>query len=491
MNHRQAIQRRKKYITVLHLVLVQVFIAQTTLYATGGKPAGSGTPTNPFLVADYADLKVVGTSAIYPGSAVYRLIADIDASASQTENKSAGFAPIGDSAIIYFTGTFHGAGHAIENLYIGRSRTDTGYVGLFGYLQSATIDSLGVTNANITGVGVVSVGGIAGYNNTGTIIDCYSTGSVMDSAGDIGGLVGWSDGTITNCYSTANVTGSEYVGGLVGFNWGPMSYSYAAGSVTGSGYVGGIVGDNVSDISKCYSTGSVTGSGAYVGGFVGSNGYVITDCYSTGSVTGGNDVASLIGLNNGTVTDCYATGHAGGSSNVSGLVGDNYSAGTVADCYWDRQTTGWATGYGYNTNTFSATGLNTAPMKDSSSFVGWDFESVWSINPSINNGYPYLAPAKLTFVEGSTPPKTFSLAQNFPNPFNPTSTIRYELSANSFVTLKIYDILGREVATLVNERQTFGSHSITFNAGSLPSGVYIYKLEAGTFTAAKKLLLLK
>ena len=79
----------------------------------------------------------------------------------------------------------------------------------------------------------------------------------------------------------------------------------------------------------------------------------------------------------------------------------------------------------------------------------------------------------------------------FSQPVQPDEHYPLRLSANSFVTLKIYDILGREVATLVNERQTFGSHSITFNAGSLPSGVYIYKLEAGTFTAAKKLLLLK
>jgi hypothetical protein len=476
---------------LLQLVLVQVFIAQTALYASGGKPAGSGTPASPFLVADYADLKVVGTSAIYPDSAVYRLIADIDASPSQTENGDTGFVPIGHSAATYFTGIFHGAGHVIKNLYINRPRRDTDYVGLFGYLASAKIDSLGVTNANIAGIVVVGVGVIAGYNSAGTIVDCYSTGSVTDSSGDIGGLVGWSDGTITNCYSTANVTGSENVGGIAGFSSGPMSYCHAAGTVTGSDYVGGIVGDNASEISACFSTGNVTGSGAYVGGFVGGTGNVITNCYSTGSVSGGNDVGSFIGLNNGAVTNCYATGRAAGSSNVSGLVGENYYAGTVNDCYWDRQTTGWATGYGFNRNIFSATGLNTAQMKDSSSFIGWDFTTVWSINSSINNGYPYLAPAKLTSVEGSFPPKTFSLQQNFPNPFNPTTTIRYELSAYSFVTLKVYDVLGREVATLVNSRQSARSHSVSFNASDLPSGVYLYRIAAWNYSATKKMLLVK
>jgi len=489
MNHRLFSQKGKKYVALLQLVFVQVSIAQTILCATGGKLAGSGTKADPFLIADYADLKIVGTSAIYPGSAVYRLTADIDASASQTEN--GGFVPIGDSAITYFTGTFHGAGHVINNLYINRSRTDTSYVGLFGYLASATIDSLGVIDAEIAGVGVVGIGGIVGYNNTGTIIDCYSTGSVTDSAGDIGGLVGWSGGTITNCYSTANVTGNGCVGGVVGFNWGSITNCHAAGSVAGSDYVGGIVGDNVSEISSCYSTGNVTGNGMYVGGFAGGTGNVITNCYSTGSVTGGNDVGSFIGLNNGTVTNCYAAGKTTGSSSVSGLVGENYYAGIVTDSYWDRQTTGWASGYGYNRNKFSASGLNTAQMKDLSSFVGWDFTAVWSINPSINGGYPYLGSNKPTYVEGSVPPKTFSLLQNFPNPFNPSTVIEYQLSANSCVTLKVYDVLGREVAKLVNEREGAGNHSIIFDAGSLPTGMYICNLEAGTYHETKKLLLLK
>ncbi len=94
--------------------------------------------------------------------------------------------------------------------------------------------------------------------------------------------------------------------------------------------------------------------------------------------------------------------------------------------------------------------------------------------------------------------KGFSLFQNYPNPFNPSTVIGYQLSAVSHVTLKIYDVLGREVKTLVNERQDAGSHSVTFDASYLPSGVYFYRLSAGSLTgqvgsysATKKLLLLK
>lgn len=88
-------------------------------------------------------------------------------------------------------------------------------------------------------------------------------------------------------------------------------------------------------------------------------------------------------------------------------------------------------------------------------------------------------------------PDKFSLLQNYPDPFNPSTVIGYQLLTNSFVTLEVYDMLGREVKILVNERQTSGYHSVTFNAGSLPSGVYFYRLQDGTFSSTKKLLLLK
>jgi hypothetical protein len=88
-------------------------------------------------------------------------------------------------------------------------------------------------------------------------------------------------------------------------------------------------------------------------------------------------------------------------------------------------------------------------------------------------------------------PVSFQLDQNYPNPFNPSTVISYKLPISSLVTIKVYDVLGREVQTLVNERQAAGNHSVTFNASSLPSGVYFYRLQAGNYSAAKKVLLLK
>ncbi len=88
-------------------------------------------------------------------------------------------------------------------------------------------------------------------------------------------------------------------------------------------------------------------------------------------------------------------------------------------------------------------------------------------------------------------PKQFALEQNYPNPFNPTTMIRYELPLASAVSLKVYDVLGREVATLVNERQEAGAYSIPFNATALSSGIYFYRLQAGNFVATKKMMLVK
>jgi len=88
-------------------------------------------------------------------------------------------------------------------------------------------------------------------------------------------------------------------------------------------------------------------------------------------------------------------------------------------------------------------------------------------------------------------PQNFSLYQNFPNPFNPTTTISYSIPQSGLVQLKVYDMLGREVVSLVNEEQTRGKHQVVFNAENLSSGIYFYKLQSGSFTETKKLMLLK
>jgi hypothetical protein len=85
----------------------------------------------------------------------------------------------------------------------------------------------------------------------------------------------------------------------------------------------------------------------------------------------------------------------------------------------------------------------------------------------------------------------FSLEQNYPNPFNPSTRINYQISKDDFVTLKVYDIIGNEVATLINKEQSAGKYSVDFNAANLPSGVYLYRLQVGELVQTRKMTLIK
>jgi len=108
----------------------------------------------------------------------------------------------------------------------------------------------------------------------------------------------------------------------------------------------------------------------------------------------------------------------------------------------------------------------------------------WLLNKSVNDILP-----DETIIPGE-----FSLEQNYPNPFNPTTSIQYAISSRQFVSLKVFDVLGNEAATLVNEYKTAGSYEVEFNVGqtsSLSSGVYYYQLKAGSFVETKKMILLR
>lgn len=88
-------------------------------------------------------------------------------------------------------------------------------------------------------------------------------------------------------------------------------------------------------------------------------------------------------------------------------------------------------------------------------------------------------------------PSSYLLKQNYPNPFNPTTNINFSLPKSGLVTLKIYDISGKEVAVLLNEVKNAGSYLVGFNAAGLPSGAYFYRLTSGNFSETKKMMLIK
>ncbi len=113
----------------------------------------------------------------------------------------------------------------------------------------------------------------------------------------------------------------------------------------------------------------------------------------------------------------------------------------------------------------------------------------------VSVGGSVIPPLQPSMVKSTTqayllPSKT-KLLSNYPNPFNPSTTIKYQLKKPGFVSLKVYDILGREVANLVNEYKDTGFYSVTFNANNLSSGLYIYRLKINGYVSSKKMLLTK
>ena len=116
--------------------------------------------------------------------------------------------------------------------------------------------------------------------------------------------------------------------------------------------------------------------------------------------------------------------------------------------------------------------------------VGW-----WAVRS--NGGISYRQPIMdIKNISSETPGK-YSLSQNYPNPFNPTTNIRYQITNNSFVSLKIFDIQGTEIATLVNNKQTPGTYEVSFDGSTYSSGVYFYTLSTRDFKETKRMILVK
>ena len=246
------------------------------------------------------------------------------------------WAPIGtgETSPNVYTGTFDGRNYTISGLYFNQENSYD--IGLFGR-NNGKIANAGILDSYFYGTS--KVGGVCGNNYTGTITNCYNTGSVS-GLGTLGGVSGYNyTGSITNCYNTGNVSGSSgFVGGVSGYNYtGSITNCYNAGSVSGNGNVGGVTGINYTgSITDCYNIGSVSGSEDNVGGVNGYNdGGTITNSYNAGSVSGTERyVGGVNGCNKGTTTNCYNAGSVSGTGYVGGVSGENYG-GTITNCYYD------------------------------------------------------------------------------------------------------------------------------------------------------------
>ncbi len=334
------------------------------------------------------------------------------------------------------------------------------------------------------------VGGVVGYaSDYSTIENCYNTGSVSGSY-FIGGVVGdvYDDSIITNCYNTGSVTGSSnYVGGVVGSAYkNPIiTNCYSAGSVTGGEYVGGVVGHAYSStITNCYNAGSVSGK-YYIGGVEGyADSSTVTKCYNTGSVTGSrNYVGGVVGgAYRSYIRNCYSTGSVTGSDYVGGVLGyDRYNS-TIDNCYYGGNCT---LSYG-----IGSPSSNTGASKDENLIVNakslswyqdtsnwnseypWDFEEVWSLVPSANDGYPIL--------------QGFSVNISYNSNYGENEVITEQVPSGQEIVIAGYDLftrVGYEIAHWNTKSDGTGLNFYAGDAYSEGAGLTLYAIwKAGIYS---------
>jgi ligand-binding sensor domain-containing protein len=250
-----------------------------------------------------------------------------------------------------------------------------------------------------------------------------------------------------------------------------------------------------------------------------TNYYVWSLAISGTNLFAGTFQGVFLSTNNGTNWTAVNNGLNISSYNVLATSGTNIFAGTFGGVYLSTDNGGnWtAVNAGLeNTDVFSLaiSGTNIFAGTDKGVFLSTSNSTKWAaVNDGLTNtSVQALAISGTNIYAGTTTsvfrrplsevitsverlstdlPTHFSLGQNYPNPFNPSTTISFSLPSKSFVSLKVFDIIGREIAAIISEEMSAGSYTKQWNAANMSSGIYFYRLQAGSFTETKKLLLLR
>jgi hypothetical protein len=339
---------------------------------------------------------------------------------------------------VYVGGTFTSAGGVSAN-YVARFNT-----------QTNTWSTLGTGSSN----------GVSGWVRALAVVgNEVFVGGLFTSAGGVSANYVARFNTQTNTWSTLGTGSSNGVSG------GIFSAVYAL-AVVGNEVVvggtftqaGGVSANYVARFNTQTNTWSTLGTGSSNGVSGGASSYV------SALAVVGNEV------------------YVGGNFTSAGGVSANFVA------RFNTQTNTWST-----LGTGSSNGVNNwvyeLAVVGNEVVVGGTFTQAGGVSAN----YVARWNSGTSRVEQLSPtaPKTFLLEQNYPNPFNPSTTIRYQLPVASEVKLEIYDVLGKKIATLVNERQSAGSYQVVWNASGLSSGTYFYRLQAGTFVETKKMIMVK
>lgn len=392
--------------SVKFLLFINMTIAVLTVTAVGYSSevlysGGSGTADDPYLIATAEQLNNVR----YNMDAHFMQTADIDLSGY---TDGTGWQPIGyyvsSANWMAFTGFYDGNGYQIANLFIHRPTEN--FVGLWGYVISATIKNIHLTDVQVTGKSLV--GGLSGFIWYSSIENCFVSGAVEGNS-SVGGLVGECEygTTVMNCHTDCVIAGDSYAGGLVGFSWAGSVFinSSASASVTGKWFLGGFAGYIFnSRIENCYAMGMVTGDD-YIGGLVGDHVHdsIIENCYAKVAVKGNCCIGGMAGSNRtSSITGSYASGTVTGNEFPGGLVGYN-DEGMITDSYYDSNTSG-------QSDTDKGLPRTTDEMLQQATFEEWDFVDIWATNEGISYpffqwqiGLPPLAQFTSVITAGSAP----------------------------------------------------------------------------------------
>ncbi len=479
------------------LQITIIFILSTHLLFAGTYGGGSGTSESPYLISTASHLyELYGTSGDWGKH--FKQTTDITVTGTWT--------PIGNSST-YFTGNYNGDGHTISGITIDNTNS---YQGMFGKCNGATIQKLGLINLNISGGSVT--GGLVGLveGSGATISECYTSGNVTGTYNNVGGLIGncSSNGSTSNCYSRASVATTIFSGGV------------------GAGGLLGTLSDN-STISNCYSTGSVSGPNTN-GGLIAASSGTVNNSFWDKTTSGIATSAGGTGKTTAEMkTQSTFTG-AGWSSEIWYM--DTYNNG-YPYLHWENEGTplpveltlfsvqvdnwnvilNWQTAteidnYGFEVERAIENGQLTIDnwvkiglvqgQGNSNSYKTYSYT-----DKNLQSG-KYLYRLKMIDTDGSfeysnevevevTPPTEFALYQNYPNPFNPTTKIRFTIPSSGKVTIKIFNILGEELAILFNDIVDPGKFEIDFNTSNFESGLYLYRLVWNESFITKKMLLVK
>jgi len=377
--------------------------------------------------------------------------------------------------------------------------------------------------------------------NGGNIFAGTSSGAVYSSSDGVNwqGLYNFSGSNGINCMTTRTTLTSNniYVGteskGIYkssnGVDWfqannGLSNFRVTALASSGNNLYAGTSYNGIHDGSLFISTDGGSVWSESNAGLIGPNGeslarvnsiavqgvfiYAATDCGIFLSINNG---ASWSSINNGLTDEVYSLAYSG-LNTFAGTLNGKVFISTDYGASWSERDNGINTTTNQIFSIFTSIDTLYAATYDgvyasTNNGLSWTLNNegqtsfpsfwVWANNSKVitgtsggiwNSTVSYVTPVEKSL---DNLPSYFSIAQNFPNPFNPSTIIKYDIPKESFVTIIVYDALGREVIELVNKQKSAGSYQETFNAAKLASGIYFYRIQAGSFVETKKMILMR